>query len=180
MEGVGAAADMAASALIESVAGSVLEATGNEEETYIVEKLLDAFSPSLLKGAERTPESEGPVLCERMLPELKADSVMWYLLQLSRGSDRWVIMRRYREWHTFRQSLRRAGIDDGTIPFPEKRLPWGLCALAPGGKHDPNLVSQRTAMLHRYATSVLALDGATDNELVIDFFELRWPPASAA
>ena len=35
LEGVGAAADMAASALIESVAGSVLEATGNEEETYI-------------------------------------------------------------------------------------------------------------------------------------------------
>ena len=28
----------------------------------------------------------------------------------------WVIMRRYREWHTFRQRLRRAGIDDGTIP----------------------------------------------------------------
>lgn len=146
----------------------------------VLEKLLDAFSLSLLRGAERTPESEGPVLCERMLPELKADSVMWYLLQLSRGADRWVIMRRYSEWHAFRQSLRRAGIDDGTIPFPEKRLPWGLCALAPGGKHDPNMVSQRTAMLHSYATSIFALEGAADNELVIDFFELNPMAAGSA
>lgn len=144
----------------------------------MLERLIDVFSPSLLRGAERTTEVEGPVLCERMLPELKADSVMWYLLQLSRGSGRWVIMRRYREWHAFRQSLRQAGVDDGTIPFPGKRLPWVLCALASGSKHDPHFISQRTAMLHRYATAVLALEGAAENELVIEFFELRWPPVA--
>lgn len=137
-----------------------------------------ALSACLPKAAEKR-STMGPgdaIVCERMLPELAADNVMWYLLQLSHGSDRWVIMRRYREWHALRQSLCSYGIG-GHIPFPDKRLLWALCT--PGGKHDPSVISQRTAALHTWATALLTLEAATEHELVIDFFELQ-PPAPAA
>ena len=97
-----------------------------------------------------------------------------YLLQLSHGAERWVIMRRYSEWYSLRCELRRKGIGED-LPFPGKRLPWGLCALTPGGKHDPSVISQRTAMLHRWATALLSLEGASEDRLVVEFFELRHP-----
>lgn len=158
------------------------------------QKALKACLPKL----ERRPAAEqarDPILCERMLPELAADDVMWcvtrrsplaraarpcahsrllsrphrYLLQLSHGSDRWVIMRRYSEWHALRTSLCSYGI--GThLPFPDKRLLWALCN--PGGKHDPSVISQRTAELHSWASALLAIEAAAEHELVIDFFEL--------
>ena len=47
---------------------------------------------------------------------------------------------------------------------------WGLCN--PGGKHDPSLISQRTAGLHQWASALLALDGAVEHEQLVRFFEL--------
>ena len=56
------------------------------------------------------------------------------------------------------------------LPFPEKRLLWSLCY--PGGKHDPSVISQRTAGLHRWASALLATEGAVEHEHVARFFEL--------
>ena len=41
-------------------------------------------------GAQPPLRPRAPIACERMLPELGEGGVMWYLLQLSQGSDRWV------------------------------------------------------------------------------------------
>jgi len=119
------------------------------------------------------PRPREPTVCERMLPELGEDGVMRYLLQLSQGSDRWIIQRRYSEWHALRERLNLGPFHDGLgahLAFPEKRLLWGLCN--PGGKHDPSLISQRTAGLHQWASALLALDGAVEHEQLVRFFEL--------
>ena len=124
-------------------------------------------------GAPPPPRPREPTACERMLPELGEDGVMWYLLQLSQGSDRWVIQRRYSEWHALREQLSLGPFRDGLgahLPFPEKRLLWSLCN--PGGRHDPSLISQRTAGLHQWASALLAIDGAVEHEQVARFFEL--------
>ena len=60
--------------------------------------------------------------------------------------------------------------DGARLPFPEKRLLWSLCY--PGGKHDPSVISQRTAGLHRWASALLATEGAVEHEHVARFFEL--------
>ena len=84
-----------------------------------------------------------------------------------------VIQRRYSEWHALREQLSpgpfRAGLG-ARLPFPEKRLLWSLCY--PGGKHDPSVISQRTAGLHRWASALLATEGAVEHEHVARFFEL--------
>lgn len=124
-------------------------------------------------GAPPPLRPRAPIACERMLPELGEGGVMWYLLQLSQGSNRWVIQRRYSEWHALREQLSpgpfRAGLG-ARLAFPEKRLLWSLCY--PGGKHDPSVISQRTAGLHRWASALLAIEGAVEHEHVARFFEL--------
>lgn len=124
-------------------------------------------------GAPPPPRPCEPITCERMLPELGEDDVMWYLLQLTQGSGRWVIQRRYSEWHALRERLSLGPFRDGLgahLAFPPKRLLWGLCN--PGGKHDPGVISQRTAALHGWASALLKLDGAAEHAEVARFFEL--------
>ena len=84
-----------------------------------------------------------------------------------------VIQRRYSEWHALREQLSLGPFRDGLgsqLAFPEKRLMWSLCN--PGGRHDPSLISQRTAGLHQWASALLAIDGAVEHERVARFFEL--------
>jgi len=88
------------------------------------------------------------------------DGVVRYHLTLRRHHTELRVLMRYREWRALRERLERAmpAVCDLSHQFPPRRVHlFALCASAPGGKHDPLLLNERTKSLSLWLDGVVRL-----------------------
>ena len=136
-----------------------------------------AARPGSVLGAtyplELLPPSKPSI--ESVAPRLGVDGVIYYAVRLSCSTDPigegHAVVRRYREWRALFESLPDA-VGAVSAPFPPKRLHCALCAMLPGGYHDPLMCAERASLLQLWGQELLQLPGAAEWPQVIDFFSL--------
>jgi hypothetical protein len=140
----------------------------------LVDVLLSPLQTCALAGATGRG-AQSTVGCAEAL--LGADGVVRYELTLTRGHQRWAVLKRYREWRALRALLERSVPAVRRVPerFPPRRIHvFALCPAAPGGRHDPQLLNERAHLLAKWLDGVLrALPPTVD----ASFSELQGAPA---
>eukprot|EP00962_Isochrysis_galbana_P043677 scaffold16716_cov134-Isochrysis_galbana.AAC.11 len=91
---------------------------------------------------------------------LGADGVVRYELTLIREHQRWGLLKRYRDWRALRAQLEQSFPEVRRVAerFPPRRFHvFALCAAAPGGRHDPQLLNERAHLLAEWLDEVLRM-----------------------
>jgi len=117
------------------------------------------FFPSISRsGVELVVADECPTAVGGSEAQLGADGVMRYQVTLRRSDHEWGVLKRYREWRALRQLL-EASVPltrDVASRFPPRRIHlFALCAAAPGGRHDPAMINERSRRLAEWLEAAL-------------------------